>query len=259
MKQVILTDKATESLRRHINSNYEDGLYTKSSSWVETLYEAIKPVRETNILIEHIPSLKLPEETGEKSKYDLENSITFFSAYQNLTHHQATSESFWAYMTHVQYWEYTMQRWPVANKKERQSEFIKERYFLNAGTDRALGRNSIARLWWYAKLTYEEASETPFRLTKILLSQLDIAQNLLERSWGKNNSILRSCLEFIADNPELMKGANRDKTRFLIKSLTLEGGVCIIDMLSPDDIKKFLKGRYDAWDKRTSAKTQPIA
>lgn len=206
--------------------------------------------------------LKFPE--GIK-KYDLENSIALFNAYPNLTFHQATSENLWCYMTHVQYWEYMRRRWPIdkkqedeetGEKKETPVEYIRSRYFLKTSNDRSLVRNGLARLWWYAKLTYDEADDQPFRLTGILLSQLDIAQGLLERSWGRNRNILHGYLEFLALNPELKGGseANRKRTRFLYKSLTLEGGINILDVRSKEEIMSFLEERYKAYEKMKKAK-----
>ena len=211
----------------------------------------MNPVVESKFAIDQAPTLKLPEGT---KLYDLENSIALFSAYRHLTFHQAASENLWCYMTHIQYWAYMRRRWPVANSDTNQEEYIKEHYFLKNSTDRSLIRNGIARLWWYAKLTYEETAEQPFRLTGILLSQLDITQGLLERSWGRNRNVLHGYLEFLAANPELMKGndANRKRTRYLYKSLTLEGGINILDVRSKEEVAEFLQGRYEAYEQRKS-------
>lgn len=249
MQQPTLTTPTTASLRRNAAKNFKDGLYGVDTSWVEQMYEQAKPVVESNVSVEQMPVLKMPEGT---KLYDLENSITLFKAYQNLTFHQAASENLWSYMTHIQHWAYMRRRWPVANSDNNQEEYIKEHYFLKNTTDRSLIRNGIARLWWYAKLTYEEGAEQPFRLTAILLSQLDITQGLLERSWGRNRNVLHGYLEFLSANPELMKGnaANRIRTRDLYKSLTLEGGINILDVRSKEEVSEFLEGRYKAYEQR---------
>lgn len=260
MKQMMLTSKATASLRKNAEVHYANYDYEKPDSFVIADYNTstTNPLAETNIILDKLPILKLPD--GSKH-YDLENSISFFSVYKNLTYHQATSEAFWAYMTHIQYWEYMRERWPVSDSSSsKPADYIREHYFFKSGTDRALIRNGIARLWWYAKLTYEETAENPFHLTEVLLSKLDITQGLLERSWGRNNSILRAFLEFLSDTPALGVGSdsNRVRTRYLYKALTLEGGVGIIDLLSKEDIKAFLKLKLIAYDTQTTPKTQPV-
>jgi hypothetical protein len=252
MQQPTLTTPTTASLRRNATQNFKGGLYGIDTSWVEQIYEQAKPVVDSNVSIDQQPVLRMPEGT---KLYDLENSIALFSAYRNLTFHQAASENLWSYMTHIQYWAYMRRRWPVANSDNNQEEYIKEHYFLKNTTDRSLIRNGIARLWWYAKLTYEEGAEQPFRLTGILLSQLDITQGLLERSWGRNRNVLHGYLEFLAANPELMKGndANRIRTRYLYKSLTLEGGINILDVRSKEEVAEFLEGRYKAYEQQRKA------
>lgn len=257
MKQMMLTSKVTASLKRNVPTFYANKDYEGLNPFVINYYVDQNPLIETNISVDNIPILKLSE--GSKHS-DLENSISLFSAYKNLTHHQATSEAFWSFMTHVQYWEYMQKRWPVSNNtSDNNVDYIKYHYFFGFGTDRALIRNGIARLWWYAKLTFDETSDNPFRLTEILLSKLDITQGLLERAWGRNNNILRAFLEFLSETPTLTTGGanNRERTRYLYKSLTLEGGVSVIDFLSKDDIKSFLSRKLINYDLRMTAKTQP--
>lgn len=253
MYQPTLTTEATASLRRNISASFEAGLYSLNESWIEEVFKDKEPpIVESRITVDIMPTLKLPEGT---KLYDLENSIALFTAYPNLTFHQAASENLWCYMAHVQHWEYMRRRWPVANSDNSPVEYIREHYFLKNATDRSLIRSGLARLWWYAKLTYDESDEQPFRLTGILLSQLDIAQGLLERSWGRNRNILHGYLEFLAANPELKQGneENRKRTRYLYKSLTLEGGINILDVRSKEEIIDFLAERYKAYEKRKKA------
>jgi hypothetical protein len=241
MEQLTLTTEATESVRRNIGKLIDAGLYNADASWVEGYFAALQPIEVSKIIVDNPPELKMP--VGKKL-YDLENCLSLFSAYPNLTFHQAASENLWAYMTHVQYWEYMRRRWPVENIEGRQENYIKEHYFLKGGSDRSLIHNGIARLWWYAKLTYDATAEQPSRLTEVLLSQLDITQNLLERSWGSSRSLLLGCLEFLAANPKLTKGTKgRFRIRDLFKSITLEGGISVLDMRSKEEVAAFLETR----------------
>ena len=253
MYQPTFTTETTARLRRNISAILENGLYSIDESWVEVVLKDKKnPIVESRIMVEAVPKLKLSEGTKH---YDLENSIALFSAYPDLTFHQAASENLWCYMAHVQHWEYMRRRWPVANSDNSPADYIREHYFLKNSTDRSLIRSGIARLWWYAKLTHDATDEQPFRLTGILLSQLDIAQGLLERSWGRNRHVLHGYLEFLALNPELRKGneENRRRTRYLYKSLTLEGGINILDVRSKEEITDFLTNRYKEYEKRRKA------
>ncbi len=252
MSQHILTTEATESVRRNIGKLFDAGFYNADTSWVEEQFAALNPIEVSKIVTNNQPELKMP--VG-KQLNDLENSISLFSAYPNLTFHQAASENLWAYMTHVQYWEYMRRRWPVENSTEgKQDKYIKEHYFLQGGSDRSLIHNGIARLWWYAKLTYDEKAEKPARLTEILLSQLDITQNLLERSWGRSRNLLHGCLEFLAANSQLTKGTKgREIIRDLFKSLTLEGGVSILDVRTKEEVAEFLEGRYKSSEQKSKA------
>ncbi|MCY7345718.1 MAG: hypothetical protein LH614_05795, partial [Pyrinomonadaceae bacterium] len=103
------------------------------------------------------------------------------------------------------------------------------------------------RLWWYAFLTFDETRDNPYELTAVLLKNLDIAKNLLERNLGRNKIILHGVLEFLLDKEDLINDgdAGRKRVRKLIHSLNLHGGHCILDSLGKPDIKRFLQKNYE--------------
>ena len=137
---------------------------------------------------------------SEASNYDFENSILLYDKLK-LTETQATDTRLWSYLTHVKFWNYMRKRWDtkkfgedeeLSNEKEknRSINFIVWRYHLKTTNKRRLIRNGISRLWWYAHLTVDNSRDNRFELTQALLSDLDIAQNLLERTFGSNKAVL---------------------------------------------------------------------
>ena len=140
-----------------------------------------------------------------------------------------------------------IKRWPVGrhlDDVQRAERFILSRYFVARNESRALLRNGAARLWWSAKLTYDPDRTNPYELAAVLFSRLDIAQQLLERNFGRIGTLTRTFLDFLMSNPEdCLEPGERSRTvvRHLAQSLNLHGGVCLLDSLKRDDVSSLLE------------------
>ena len=149
-------------------------------------------------------------------------------------------------------WRYMQHRWPVDDDKT--SRFIRERYFF-AGTDsRAVLRNGVSRLWWSAEVTYDPKRKgKEYELTEVMLSRLDIAQQLLERSFGRVRPLVRGFLQFVLRNRDkcLDDGErSRRRIRCLAAALHAKSGVCVLDTVSKKQLSEFLAEELAWHDKR---------
>ena len=182
---------------------------------------------------------------------DVQNAILLHRALSFLTPAQATDERLWTRLAHVEFWAYMRRRWPVERNEDasKAASFIANRYFVQQSQGRALLRHGVARLWWAAHLTWDSARDNQYELTEVLLSRLDITQQILERSIGRSTIIRRGFLEFLLLNREtlLVSGEkSRYAIRRLAKKLNLMGGVNIIDFLNEADVIRYLSKEYDS-------------
>jgi len=186
------------------------------------------------------------DEPEDRNLKDLENAIRVHKALRHLTPLQARDPRLWTRFTHVVFWSYMRKRWPVerfADDPEKAARFIESRYFVAQSQSRALLRNGIARLWWTAHLSHDSTRSNPYELTAVLLSTLDITQQILERNMGRAPIVLAGFLEFLMLNRKVLlagKDENRDRIRRLAKFLNVYGGVSILDCLSQAEISKLL-------------------
>ncbi len=205
-----------------------------------------------------VASLELKLPTPEDT-YDLENAMQLHRAFPTLNRTQACDQGFWARLCHVECWDYMRLRWDASKKKRNQRErYIAERYFVPRAQSRCLMRNGIARLWWAAYLTYDPANtKNPYELTAVLLRQLDITKNLLERSYGRSDMILRSVLRFLAKHKdELLVSGNaaRRRCRVIFRQLNSLGGVGLLDTMTEKSLDDYLGQELkDAIDRESTA------
>jgi len=218
--------------------------YSEGNSWVSEI--GIKSQRDLETAVELRGSFELIDPTNGDLK-DIENAIRVHKALPKLTPIQARDPRLWTRLTHVECWAYMRSRWPIEkhlNDEAKATRFIQSRYFVTQSQSRSLLRNGIARLWWTAKVSHDPARDNPYELAAVLLSTLDITQQILERGIGRSPAVLMGFLEFLNRNKELLLSGgdeNRVRIRRLAKFLNMHGGVCILDSLSQPQIMTLLE------------------
>lgn len=237
----VFRNSFVNALRNNISANLAK--YGQNDKWALELGTKSTRDLETRIELKTALSLDEPDETNLK---DLENAIRVHKLLRQLTPLQARDPRLWTRLVHVECWQYMRARWPLerfAGNAEKGGRFILSRYFVAQNDSRALLRNGIARLWWTAYMSFDSERTNPYELTSVLLSTLDITQQILERNMGRSQAILKGFLEFLLQNKAtLLTGGdqNRDRIRRLAKFLNMHGGVCLLDSLTQTDIVKLL-------------------
>jgi hypothetical protein len=242
----IFRQSFADALKNGVPSNLAN--YHRDDKWVSQL--GTRTSREIETRVEMKSALSLDEPDDESLK-DLENAIRVHKALQILTPLQARDSRVWTRLAQVDCWKYMRARWPIERWEkdgaDKAARNVVERYFVPRSDSRAQLRNGIARLWWTAYLTYDSTRDNPYELTGVLLSTLDITQQILERNMGRGPDILSGFLEFLLQNrAELLTGGdkNRDRIRRLAKFLNMYGGVCLLDCLSETDIIRVLSAEF---------------
>ncbi|MDD2468516.1 MAG: DUF6339 family protein [Desulfobulbus sp.] len=226
--------------------------YGESGPWLDSYFGSSAWAGETNRDMPELIALKIPE---GNLLFDLENTKTIYSALQHLPLTLAIDERFWAYLTHVVFWDYMRARWPLekALKTKVPANYIREHYFFMGNRDRALIRNGISRLWWYGYLSYDAERENPYELTEVLLEKLDIAQQLLERSYSRNVTITKTILSMMFEKRVAKTPFSHREKQFrpLMVHLNAIGGVTILDALVEADIRAIVEEKLSQLDPLT--------
>lgn len=237
-----ISDSALEELKINIISNLDK--YKADSIWVDQYFGSSRWNFPSKIRIENI-DLHMPQ--SNVIHFDFENTKKIYSSLKELSIIQATDERLWVYLSHTTFWRYMRRRWPVESyvDKDKPIDAIKERYFFMANRDRALIRNGIARLWWYGYVSYDEDREDPYELTKVLLSKLDIAQSLLERSFSRNPDITKAVLSVLKQKELESLSIDRENFRLLMMYINQLGGVTILDTLNREDLEVLIRRKIE--------------
>ncbi len=222
------------------------GKYKAAKPWAASVPGALSSTLPTKLEPAQKIELELPDE-GEH--HDFRNAVRIHKALPDLTPLQARDPRLWTRLAHVDCWEYMRARWDVERvgaDRNKAIRFIRERYFITRSESRALLRHGIARLWWNAHLTFDGNRKNPYELTAILLSRLDITQQLTERNLGRCRRVLHGFLSFLHAHQSalLTSGENsRRLIRLLAMHMNLTGGTTVLDVLSQAEIVSLLEER----------------
>ena len=144
---------------------------------------------------------------------DLQSSIDIFERLKSLDRVQANDRRLWVSLTHDVFFTYSQSRWKIND--ETSNEVILRRFHFEGSSLETRMRNSISRLWWAAKITYDENRVDPYELTRVLWSKQDLIQNIVERSYGTYPNVVKALLEVFKGNPQLKE----QELRFLYTGL----------------------------------------
>lgn len=233
-----LKDDSLVNLKKSIYRNLEQ--YKKENVWLDDYFD------EDNYSLELRDSFKIKFNllTDNGYKDDFENVKIIYDNFKMLTPAQASDERLWSYLTHVPFWYYMIKRWSVRERENKDENklkgFIKSRYFFGFGenTDRNLSRNGIARLWWYGHISYDESSLDRYHLTKVLLTQQDFGQHLLESAFTRNPDITKAILSIFKELDE--EYVKRDYIRPITEYLNIIGGVTILDEMTKNKFREII-------------------
>lgn len=177
--------------------------------------------------------------SDKPEKDDIENMKIIYDSLKNLTDSQASDERLWSGLSHTKFWNYMQKRWPLPNEPEKWEKHILQHYFFAHGA-RSTVLNGLARLWWYARLTYDETNiDNPYELTEYMAKDINgKAYMLFGSNFSRNRDIQRLFL-YTIKNYEEQHGLVLSREEFgeLRKQVVLWSGKLVIDVVDKEILK----------------------
>ena len=242
MKVHFLTENALEALRTNLTANPRH--YAENNNdWIYEYFGSENPFMEYK---QDFPEFTLSFDSYEElGKINVSNTIVLYSAMKSLTDTQATDERLWAGMCHCDFWSFLHERWGMANKSMINRNNTESRYFFSKQQNkkRSLITNSLSRLWWIGRMTYDESRKDPFELTRYLANDYATKSLVIfSNNYISNPNIaigLLSALRNLENMGYSIKGkADRDIYYEATKYLNVLGGTYILDYFTSEEIEE---------------------
>jgi hypothetical protein len=156
----------------------------------------------------------------DATKSDFDNAVKLYESFESLPPFIASEEALWAYLTHVEHFDYVKERWNI--NSESSSDLILKRFFYSSSV--AMD-NAVSRLWWGTYLTKDESLDDPYKYTRVLLGDgnFDLLQNLSKSKLFRYPEAVRGIMRFFSEYDDRTDFSKVN--RFIIQYFNRLGGV----------------------------------
>lgn len=234
MKLYFLKQDCLDTLKKNISYNINH-YSEKDNKWIFDYLEDDKPFLEFKHEVNDF-NLKA-EGFDSASAMDLENSKILYDNLKMISDSAAVDERLWAGLTHSIFYNFVQERWKKDTENMKQENYIKSRYFYSEKS-KGIFRNTLSKLWWIGRLTYDESRENPYELTDVLgngdmaTRVSDIFTSNFSRNLKVGHAFLSAVKEF-EDNGVKVNGNTYRKT---VQYMNAFGGITLIDYLTEKEI-----------------------
>lgn len=223
-----------------LKNNVEENLYlynNKENQWVYNLFGNTDPFKEFK---KEVPDFKLNMDSDRPEETDVRNVVIIYKNLMSLTDIQACDERLWAGLTHGTFYDYMHYRW--GGNTNYSVSNTKARYFFAHGKRKSLITNSISRLWWIGKYTYDEQYENPFELLDFFRNDFGTKALYLFSSNISSDEKIRKAILIALNNFE-KNGykVNRKIFNQVMIYLNVKGGLFLLDYFSKEELVEMIE------------------
>ena len=174
----------------------------------------------------------LMDKLNEVWEDDFQSAIAIYEAYKNISPLLASNEAFWAYLTHVDLFEYAQKRWPKVKEDNCGADYIIDHWFVGS---QGLLRNAAASAWWSVYNTIDETRQNKYELTEMFFKNYTLRVTALgPTQLIRHREAMIGILSFLLDNPEVTKNAFEYRGQFMTKYFNRLGAVKQLAYLKRD-------------------------
>lgn len=170
------------------------------------------------------------EKGMRESELDFINARMIHQALSGINETQAAEEALWVGLSLTDGFDFMIKRWGVNKTK------VKYRWQLFVKGKRGLIHHGIARLWWFAHMTYDPSREEPYALTEFAFMHQSFLVKLAYRNYSNSSKIVHAIFDSMIDLEARGYKITYDHTIELYKEISLLGSISIIDVYSSSEL-----------------------
>ena len=159
---------------------------------------------------------------------DCNNAITLHQNLKGITRSMATDERLWAGMAVTIGYDYLLYRWSLDKLTKLTYRWV----FYTPGR-RKLFYHGIARLWWYAELTYDKNADDPYHLTRFVYKYPHIMEKMIYRNYSMNERVRFNIINSLVELEKRGVQITYNVMAKTYREISKLGSVMLIDEVSP--------------------------
>lgn len=225
----ILSEEKIITLKTNIKTIQELMISSKNGNcWLKSFFKEENPFLDSKYMIE---DFELDFSKDNPVETDCENAKRLFINLKHLPESVLCDERLWIGLAFGKFYNYMEYRW-----NSNKSINIKSRWLLDHGQKRGLFFNGLARLFWFAKYSYDASLSNPFELTEYCFKYNDILVQMVYRSYSNSSlvrmSIIKAHKRFIEDGGSI----NVEIYKNTLKYVSFLGGAYLLDSFSENEL-----------------------
>lgn len=229
--------------QRTLKKAYADSLADNVKNGLSLHYygEDSFPYDSEEVVI--IPTVRHPEGLLEKMmptpQGDFESAVALFEAYKDISPLQASDRSFWAYLAHVDLFDYVKTRFPkIKVQGEPDRQYIWNHWISPKDWPH---RHPLASLWWAVYMTIDETDlEDKYKYTRFFFKYYTFRTNFSKYTIARHKELLIGYFDFLINNPEITSQYMEARNRFITKHFNKLGGTRLLSSLKREFFKEEL-------------------
>ncbi len=203
-------------------------------------------------ILPHDPLIPFKKEfeafTLDPEAAEVDNAKILYSSMKNLSDSDATDERLWAGLSHGVLGDFMQSHIKKSmednSRSKWNSNLILNRYFYNDknGTKRSIYINSLSKLWWIGRLTYDSSREdNPYASLELFRTAFSHKLvNTFSSNFMANPSIRFALFDTALQLKEQGVEIKGDTMIPLLKHLNELGGSMVLDLFSREELRNKL-------------------
>lgn len=236
-----LADDTLETLRANIKSTTQKLIDNPNdSSWVNNETNTDTYVVK-KYKIEDF-NLEIPNNQNDKET-DIRNSIKLYETLKNLPKYILSDERFWLWLMFEKAYKVCQILMPI---KSVDSSVFKDHWLFTGGNRRGIFFGVLSRCYFRVAMSVDETLDDPYELTKFVINYPERFRVYSWRAISSQKHIMLGILK--AEKAVIDKYGEKNEVgkiyEELVKDVSKLGSVKLIDVMSEEEIQKFVYEKY---------------
>lgn len=227
----MLSEDALSHLKKNVKSITEKIIENSSNEWIYTEFPQPMFI-EKRFEIEDFTLIDNPE--SKDKNVDFQNSVAIYTSCKNLPRYILTDERFWLWLHFEKFYSIVKNMMKINGEST-----IKNMWMHSQGVRRGLMFGVLSRCYFRVALSYDEASDNPYELTKWVIDNPLRFRELTWRTYSSEEHIVRGALKGEKRAIEEI-GDEKNVYAILAKKISLLGSVRLLDAISEKDIEQMV-------------------
>ena len=202
-----------------------------NNEWLKDFFKEQEPFANSKYAIKDFELVMNKENPLDT---DCENAKILYDNLKHLPDSVLCDERLWVSLGFGKFYDYLMYRWnPCEDKGNTKLEY---RWLFKYLNRRSLFFHGLAKLFWYAKFTYDENLENPYELTDFCFEKPEILEKMIFRNYSNSKTVrlalLRAIKKFVEDGGNYSSKFNYE----IMKYISFLGGAYILDAFTQEEL-----------------------